>query len=67
MSLHSEICYAKVAADSTVMRTGMGFVPDVGENIKENMEVQQNLPNFCQQIQAQHRHPLVVGNKRGLL
>ena len=34
------------------MRIGMGFVPDVGENIKENMEVQQNLPNFFQQIQG---------------
>ena len=34
------------------MRIGMGFVLDVGENIKENMEVQQNLPNFWQQMQG---------------
>ena len=36
------------------MRIGMGFVPDVGENIKENMEVQQNLPNFWQQMQGKY-------------
>ena len=36
------------------MRIGMDFVPDVGENIKENMEVQQNLPNFWQQMQGKY-------------